>query len=230
MKTPELVTPPPPIPKPSRSSRGCPGENECSSWQRQWYGDAMAHQESCPLVPRWKLRPRPRVAQWLPRHLFSSERLGTLAERQLGSGVPRAAGWQGSGCLGRLLPGFLAGPRAQGGSEDALRPAPFEPLAQPLAAVNDYPAVCQYRSQVRFEGQEALDCARAGWGGSRKHQAEFLSGFPRGIKPQPSRVCHLPGPFPLSSTCCPHDLRESEDPRSTSLKLLPSSLSAQIPY
>lgn len=55
---------------------------------------------------------------------------------------------------------------------------PFEPLAQPLAAVNDYPAVCQYRSQVRFEGQEALDCARAGWGGSRKHQAEFLSGFP----------------------------------------------------
>lgn len=104
MKTPELVTPPPPIPKPSRSSRGCPGENECSSWQRQWYGDAMAHQESCPLVPRWKLRPRPRVAQWLPRHLpfFPQKGWGpwqrdSWAQEYLGQRGGRGlAAWAGS--------------------------------------------------------------------------------------------------------------------------------------
>lgn len=101
MKTPELVTPPPPIPKPSRSSRGCPGENECSSWQRQWYGDAMAHQESCPLVPRWKLRPRPRVAQWLPRHL-------PFFLRKAGDPGREAAGLRstwGSGVAGVWPPG-----------------------------------------------------------------------------------------------------------------------------
>lgn len=116
---------PSPIPKPSRSSRGCPGENECSSWQRQRYRDATAHQGSCSLIARWKLRPRPgkdllgSPSGCLGPFLFSSERLGTL---QRGSWAQEYLGQRGGRGLTTWAGSYLDSWLALGHKEEVRTP------------------------------------------------------------------------------------------------------------
>lgn len=102
----------------------------------------------------------------------------------------RAEGLQGPNPSGKALTWVLGWPSGHEEEVGAtLGPAPFEPLAQPLAAVNDYPAACQYRSQVQFEGHQTLDCARAGWGSSRKHQPGPHLPLLVASRSQPSKPC-----------------------------------------
>lgn len=174
MKTPEQVTPPP-----FQSPEGPPKDTRQGQAPNLVEAAVVAPQAGVPAPSshRWKWRPRAgRDLLGLPSgclgpFLSLSEGLGSLLQvarlrralRQGGCGGLTV--WAGS-YLGTWLALW-----AQGGSGDALGPVPFEPLAQPLVVVNDYPAACQYRSQVWFEGHETLDCAQAGWGTSRKHKA-----------------------------------------------------------
>lgn len=150
--------------KPAGPPEDAGARPKCPTWWRQWPhrdANATAH-ESRYLIPQVEAEAQGWKELGEIPQPCSSEGLGSL-QRLLGLECPRAEGLQGSNRLGRLLPGCLAGPwgvRRKWG-----RPGPGACLLSRWpnpVAVNDYPAACQYRSQVQFEGQETLDCAQAG--------------------------------------------------------------------
>lgn len=196
MKTPEQVTPPTHL-----SPEGPPKDAQARPGARLGGGSGGGRpsRTAGPLISQGKWGPRVgrdllgSPSSCLGPFLSFSEGLGPLQQearlrRALGPrGCKGLTAWAGS-----YLGAWLA-LGAQGGSGDALGPVPFEPLAQPLAVVNDYPAACQYESQVWFEGHRTLDCAQAGWGASRKHQAGSPSFPSGGIRPRPA-FFHSPSP------------------------------------
>lgn len=196
MKTPEQVTPPT-----HRSPEGPPKDAQARPGARLGGGSGGGRlsRTADPLISQGKWGPRVgrdllgSPSSCLGPFLSFSEGLEPLQQearlrRALGPrGCKGLTAWAGS-----YLGAWLA-LGAQGGSGDALGPVPFEPLAQPLAVVNDYPAACQYESQVWFEGHGTLDCAQAGWGASRQHQAGPPSVPSGGIRPWPAFL-HSPSP------------------------------------
>lgn len=216
----------------SRPSRGCRGETSAQPGGGSGYtGTPRPIWSPAPSSHRWKLRPKDgRDLLRSPSHcldpfLSSSEGLGAL-QRWLGLECPGAEGLQGSDPLGRFLPGCLAGPWGIGGSGDALGPVPFEPLAQPLVAVNDYPAVNMDHkcgSKGRRPWTVPRQRGKLQEASGQAHLPFWWHQTPAVRSPSPS------WPSSPQLGLLAQVSTDSKDPESTRTKLLPCSLGARVP-